>query len=309
MDRVRGAAAAFLSGAVAFLVSRLIPALDALFVALILGIILRGFLPQRIREGAEWSISLFIPLGIVAYSSNLPFEDFTRVPLYRIVEIFIIQGIFFSTLYYLGRRHRIRKKLTLLLASGSAVCGASAIAVISPLIKAKKSDTSVSIMVITAVGLTGAIVFPLLQVALNLSPESYSFLSGTTLHQVALVKIAAKSGESSDFALLFKGIRIATLIVVALIAQTLAHRGKMEIPWFMLVFIILGVVFSFVEGLQTLRVAFQPLSKLLFSTALASIGLSVELREILSARLRTLNLAYCAWLITVAIVLALEVMV
>jgi uncharacterized membrane protein YadS len=49
-------------------------------------------------------------------------------------------------------------KLGCLISSGSAICGASAIAVLSPAMDAEPEDTSVSLLVVTAVGLIGAMI-------------------------------------------------------------------------------------------------------------------------------------------------------
>ncbi len=310
MQLIRGAIIAIGAGIVSYIIVGFIPALDALFLALILGILIGGLLPANLKTSVGNATLPLITAGIVLYSSNLDFSCFKGEFIPKILKVLIVQAVFFLSIIYMSRKLGMDRRLSVLIASGSAVCGASAIAVISPLVKARKGETSTAIMVITAVGLTGALIYPIFKTLLSLPPEIYSFIAGTTLHQVALVKIACINANlNPEHALFYKGIRIATLVIFAVVAQYMTDWDKPEIPWFIIAFVALGVAFSFVEAFKGIRQYVQPISAVIFASALASIGMTVDIGEVFEARLRALNTAYAGWIIALLVALMVGVIV
>ncbi|WP_456473770.1 YeiH family protein [Candidatus Pyrohabitans sp.] len=302
----KGATVGMLLALIAYVISIHNPTLDALFLALFFGMGTRALIGREaISERAlNASIRFFIPSGIILYSSNIPFYIFGATSLLKIIEIFWIMALYFIVIITLGSILNMEKRTTALLATGSAICGASAIAILSPLIKARREDTSIAIMIITAVGLTGAMVYPILRDLLHLSDLSYAFLSGATLHQTGLVKIAGSyAGEEVvSSALAFKGVRISMIALVAIAVPYFLER-KPSFPLFIPVFLILSFLFSFIESLKNIAVLISPFATFAFAIALASIGLRINMQSLYRARLRYLNVAYIAWLIVAISVL------
>ncbi|WP_457554500.1 YeiH family protein [Candidatus Pyrohabitans sp.] len=305
----RGATAGMLLALVAYLISYFYPSLDALFLALFFGMGARAVLGGGFLSGeaVDRSVRFFIPAGIVLYSANIPFYVFKVTNPLRIVEIFWIVALYFALIMAMGAMLRLEKRLTALLATGSAICGASAIAVVSPLIRARREEMSVAIMAITAVGLTGAMVYPILRDLLSISDSAYAFLCGATLHQMGLVKIASSyAGEEVlNSAMAFKGVRVSLIAVAALAVPYLLER-KPAFPLFIAGFLILSLLFSFVEGLQATAALVSPFATFAFAVAMASIGLSIDLRSLHRARLRYLNVTYAAWIVVLLFVLITE---
>jgi uncharacterized integral membrane protein (TIGR00698 family) len=303
---VKGASVGMTLALLAYVVSTNYPSLDALFLALFFGMGAKAILGEgAISEKAlDTSIRFFIPCGIILYSANIPFYIFGMTSSLRIVEIFWVMALYVIVILTLGSILNMEKRITALLATGSAICGASAIAILSPLIKARREDTSIAIMIITAVGLTGAMVYPILKDILHLSELSYAFLCGATLHQTGLVKIAGSyaGGEVISSALAFKGVRIS-MIALAAIAVPYSLERKPAFPLFILPFLILSFLFSFVENLKSVATLISPFATFAFASAMASIGLSVDMQSLYRARLRYLNVAYAAWLIVLISVL------
>jgi uncharacterized integral membrane protein (TIGR00698 family) len=302
----KGATIGMLLALIAYLISFHYPSLDALFLALFFGMGMRVLIGgEAISKNAiDTSIKFFIPSGIVLYSANIPFYVFGATSSLRIVEIFWIVALYFAVIMAVGSILRMERRLTALLATGSAICGASAIAIISPLIKARREETSIAIMIITAVGLTGAMIYPILKDLLRISDAGYAFLCGATLHQTGLVKIASSyAGEGvQSSALAFKGVRIS-LIALAAVAVPYFLERRPAFPLFIAGFLVLSFLFSFVEGLRSVAVLVSPFATFAFAVAMASIGLSIDMQSLHRARLRYLNLAYAAWLVVLIFVL------
>ncbi|NOZ59908.1 MAG: putative sulfate exporter family transporter [Euryarchaeota archaeon] len=305
----KGATTGMLLALIAYAISYSYPSLDALFLALFFGMGARVILGAGFisREAIDWSVRFFIPAGIVLYSANIPFYVFRVTNPLRIVEILWVVFLYFALIMAMGSVLRMERRLTALLATGSAICGASAIAVVSPLIKARREEMSIAIMTITAVGLTGAMIYPILRDLLSIGDAAYSFLCGATLHQMGLVKIASSyAGEEVvSSALAFKGVRVSLIALAALAVPYLLER-KPAFPLFIVGFLVLSFLFSFVEELRGVAVLVSPFATFAFSVAMASIGLSIDMQSLHRARLRYLNVSYAAWLLVVVFVLVTE---
>ncbi len=295
------------SGVVAYIISSIYPALNPLFIALIFGIAFGTILESReIKVLAEKSLIVTLPIGIILYGVNIHFPLPWNFPP-RIVLLTFLSAIMLGTAVYLfARILGVREKLTLLLTCGTAICGVSAIAILSPIIKPKKEEFSAAIIIITVVGLTGALLYPFLGYILGMSTKIYALLTGATLHQTGLVVIASKpfGAEVLKEGLAVKGIRIAMIALVTLLISFLYAEHRFYIPWYVVIFLLVAFLTSFVlppEVVELLR----PLSTIAFSITLASIGFSVNIRDIQNIRLTPLIAAYLGWFFAVGIFLFL----
>ncbi len=304
-------------GAAAYLLASLHSSLDALFLALLLGIVVR-ILTDRIRPGRETSavtvgarlgVRLFIPVGIILYGVNLDFSRLASLPVRAIVLTLLCMTLFYILIYWLNAIWRLPARLSELIASGSAVCGASAIAVLSPSVEAEPEDTSASLLIITAAGLLGVMSYPLLKEFLSLSDQIYAALAGATLHQTGLVRIALTPlpEEMASLGIAIKTLRIVMLAPVAIITSLVhstrdrrfslsALRDKSIRVWFLLPFIGIGLLISLVPESRPYLTLLKPWATLAFSVGLASIGLTVDIESVLSVGGKPLFIGILGWL-------------
>lgn len=320
-------------GVMAYLISLLNTSLDALALALILGIAARVLITNIMPNapttpGLRFGMQIFIPLGIILYGVNLDFNRLTAVP-WPVMLLTLLCMFIFYVLIYWGNRLRWRiyallgeplsNNLVELIASGSAVCGASAIAVLSPSIDADAEDTSISLLVVTAVGLLGVMIYPILKEVLAINDNVYAIFSGATLHQTGLVRtaVASLSPDAADLALAVKSLRILMLAPIALATAILHRAPKTAAPlersrmmdmsvlrealrrvWFLIPFIIVGLLVSFVawSPLQGLLTALKPWATFVFALALASIGGMVDLESVIQVGPKPLLIGLAGWL-------------
>ncbi len=307
-----------------FELSRHSPSLDALALSLILGIVLGNVLGTAAgrQPGVRLVGAVFIPAGIILYGTRLDFLVFARMPVPTVALVLSVVAIFFITMLALSRPLGVGPGTAILVASGSAICGASAIAVLAPVVDARHRDTSMALIVITTVGLTGVLVYPLLADLLELGSAAYGVLCGSTLQQTGIVKLAASHmGDAAlAYAMPVKMLRIAALAPAAVALGTLTHlpaaggyRGRLtgtvtaaaRRAWFIPVFIAVALVFTFQETAAAARESFYPYATLCLSMALASIGLGVDFESIRSLGSRPLLLAFAGWLLVAGLVLTI----
>jgi len=271
---------------------------DSLVVSIIIGMFLGNLLarPAGLRDGIEGSLRVFLPAGIALYGAQLVL---TRMQGSYIAMIFVVFiGLFGFTLL-IARVFNIETRAAVLLASGLSICGASAIAVISPLIGARREDTSIAIISVMMLGLTGMIFYPLLYDFFSLSRNEFNFLCGTTLPMLGQVKVAAGSAcpECLGQAVNIKLIRMSFLffLVTAAIFLSGGEKKGVRVPWFVIVFIVLALLVNTTSLLNRFLGPMKTLSSFFLSSGLAAIGFSVDFDAIVEEGTTPLGVIFFSW--------------
>jgi len=204
---------------------------------------------------------------------------------------------------------RLERRMGLLVAIGTAICGASAIAVTAPAIEAKSEEVGVSLAVVTLFGLAAMFSYPWLFQAtalgpfLNHSVGAFGMWTGMGIHETAQVVAGAEQVNGAlDMAMLAKSIRIFMIGPMVLLVSFLFRRAdpsagirsrSLVIPWFAVVFIVLSLVnmgleLVFRDVWTSFAQSFlSPPIKFLLAWAFAAVGLKVRFREIAKLGLRT----------------------
>ncbi|MEW6087191.1 MAG: putative sulfate exporter family transporter [bacterium] len=295
-------------GSIAYKVAKLNKALDPLVLGIVFGMLVRTVFSTKTNLfiDLKYSYKIFIPVGIILYGVNLQFHRLSHVPVVAWFELIMGIVIVFFVSIYLGRKLSLKKELSFLIGIGTAICGASAIAIASPVVNAESEETGVSLVTITIWGMIGVLVYPVFLTFLNIPKVEYAFLCATTLHMTGFVKIAAGAlGDSCvNLALSIKMARTAMIIPIIwfLCWHNAMEKGTGEknilfyVPWFLWVFILMGLLTSF---LPVLTPAIKPLklcAEIIFTIALTSIGLNVDLRNILDIGGGALITGLITWL-------------
>ncbi len=295
--------------------------LDALTLSLVMGMIIRNVIgPSDIAlPGIKLVGAIFIPTGILLYGSRLNFGAFAALPGLTTATVMICIILFYTVILLGVKWAGVDRRTGLLIASGTAICGASAIAVISPVIGARSRDTSLALIVTTTAGLIGAILYPIIADAFNLSNLAYGIFCGSTLQQMGIVKLAASNlGDAAiAFAVPVKLVRIAMLAPIALfLAGTTVFASGFDRKkpastvkvlkrlWFLPLFVAVAVIFTFVDAAAGLRESVEPLATIFMALALASIGLTVDFNIIKSSGPKPLLIGLLGWALVALLILA-----
>ncbi|WP_337140915.1 putative sulfate exporter family transporter, partial [Staphylococcus aureus] len=83
------------------------------------------------------------------------------------------------------------KNLILLLGIGTGVCGAAAIAAVSPILKSREKDSAISIGIVALIGTIFSLAYTVIYSIFTISPEVFGVWSGTSLHEIAHVILAS----------------------------------------------------------------------------------------------------------------------
>ncbi len=286
----------------------LIPGFDhvgQLACAIIIAVLYRQFFgyPEAIRSGIAFSSKRLLRAAIILYGLKLNIATVLSDGLGLLVrDAGVIVFAIFATIW-LAKIFKADKTISLLLGVGTGVCGAAAIAAIAPIIKSKDEETAISVGIIALMGTVFAIVYTILRPFLPLDAISYGIWSGTTLHEVAHVALAgAPAGEDGlAIALLAKLGRVFLLVPLCFIFIYIMKRKNkgeeanthIEFPWFLIGFIILSILGSYVFG-HSIPVSdgimngVFTLTTWLLTAAMVGLGLNVSLKDLRTKAMRPL---------------------
>lgn len=287
----------------------LVPGFDRvgqLACAIIIAVIYRQIFgyPEVIRPGIAFSSKRLLRVAIILYGLKLNINTVLSDGLGLLLrDAGVIVFAIFVTIW-LAKVFKADKTISLLLGVGTGVCGAAAIAAVAPIIKSKDEDTAIGVGIIALMGTVFAITYTILRPILPLDAVQYGIWSGTSLHEIAHVALAAAPGGEDALAigLLAKLGRVFFLVPLCFIFIYMMKRknkdskdtdAKIEFPWFLVGFIFFSILGSYVLG-QSIPVtdAFMnsvfTLTTWLLTAAMVGLGLNVSLKDLRSKAMRPL---------------------
>ena len=251
--------------------------------------------------------SLFLKAGIIWLGGTISLQSLGTISVDYIplVSIYVIAIMFIGIL--IGKAIKLPKNLTLLLVSGTAICGGTAIASLAPIIKAKSEDLVASISLVFLLNAIAIILFPYIGEFYDMTDAEFGVFSALTIHDTASVVGTASlySDESVTYASITKLGRtlwIVPLLIGASIYSK-SENKEYEFPYFILVFIafvVLGNIFS-IDG--EIKSYMKYISISLFQIGLFMIGYKFQLKTLMKLSIKPVMFAVTIWLIIVAITL------
>ena len=275
--------------------------------SLFLGIFLSYFNSRLSLTPVSVNGSLFLKAGIICLGGTISLNSLGTISLDYIplVSIYVIAIMIFGIL--IGKLIRLPHNLTLLLVSGTAICGGTAIASLAPIIKAKSEDLVASISLVFLLNAIAIILFPYIGEFFEMTDAEFGIFSALTIHDTASVVGTASlySDESVTYASIIKLGR-TLWIVPLLIGASIYSKSKnkeYEFPYFILVFIafvVLGNIFN-IDGeiksiIKTISIAF-------FQIGLFMIGYKFQLHTLMKLSLKPVIFAASIWIIIISITL------
>lgn len=257
---------------------------------------LRGY-PERLRTGIQFTAKRLLRLAIILYGLKLNigvvFQQGLGLMLRDVISVVFAIGLTLLIAKWL----KADMSLSLLLGIGTGVCGAAAIAAVSPIVKAKEKDTALGAGLIAFLGTIVAIGYTLVQPLLPLTDTQYGVWSGVSLHEIAHVALAAAPAgeEALAISLLAKLGRVFLLVPLSIVLMVwmkrtgrLQSQTRMEFPWFLLGFIAASLLGSWEFTGQPIiplpiKDTISQAASFILAMAMVGLGLNVHLKDIRGA--------------------------
>lgn len=204
--------------------------------------------------------------------------------------------------YILTKLLKVDTKTGTLISAGTAICGGSAIAAVSPVIDAKNHQISFSLIVVFVLNAIALIIFPIIGHHFHLDQVTFGNWAAIAIHDTSSVVGAGavygpKALEVATTVKLIRALWIVPLSLFIAYLQKGKGQGKIKIPWFIGLFILsILIAYFYPEGKET-YMHLSWLGKRGMVIALFLIGANISFAEMKKAGLRSFLLGILLWFI------------
>ena len=286
-----------------------------MIVGIVLGMIyantLRAALPATFTPGIQFCSKRILRLGIILYGFRLTLQDVTEVGIPAIIVDALMVTITICGGVMVGKWLKMDKEISLLTSVGAGICGAAAVLGAESALRVKPYKTAVAVSTVVIFGTISMFLYPVLyrNGVFSISPELMGIFTGASVHEVAHVVGAGNAmGENvGSVAIIVKMIRVMMLVpVLLIISYTIARKasgsdapGKINTPWFAILFLAVIVVNSFIPLSDSVRNGINTFDTFLLTMAMTALGAETSFDKFKKAGSKPFVLAlilFC-WLI------------
>ena len=210
--------------------------------------------------------------------------------------------------YSIGRMMGILPKLSYLISAGTAICGGSAIAAVSPVVKADDNETSISLAVIFTLNAIALFIFPPIGEMLGLTQNQFGLWAAIAIHDTSSVVGAASiyGEEALKVATTVKLTRALWIIPLSIVSIFIfarqnrnqeGEKTKINIPWFIFLFILAMVISTYISLPEGLLEVIKVASHKALSVTLFLIGCGLSVASIKKVGFKPVLLGVILWII------------
>ena len=242
--------------------------------------------------------------GIVILGLSISLTKAFSVTVSYLPSISLLVIITFFLGIYIGKLIGLDKKLTLLIASGAAICGGTAMVAIAPIIKARPKDLLTAITLIFLLNALAIIIFPIIGLYLGLSQDQFGAWAAMAIHDTSSVIGAAMvyGEEAVETAATLKLGRTLWLIpLILLLSYRYQDKSStnFQLPFFVLFFIIAIAIGSFIDlNSETLNFI-KLISQSFLLLGLFCIGSQIDKKVLSNISVKPLQLVLILWIIVI----------
>ncbi len=313
----RGVLLAVLIGITAWFLAGYTPSgLNSILLALILGMLAGNLLPPpaSFQPGISFTSGRLLELSILFLAFDINYTHIARLGAGSFTSIVIVVLVVLLASYYLANRFKCPGSTGWLIGFGTAICGSSAIAALTPTVSKDKEEAGIAMAVTNLLGATGMVLLPFLIMQAGFNTTQAGLLLGGSLHSVGNVAGAGYgiSTEVGEAAITMKLARVALLSPALIFFKYLIHsrepgnrKAHFTLPWYLWSFIAITLLASFFT-LQPAWKDFMDLTgKLVLTIAMAAIGLNVSFRKLYHSGKRGVLFGLVIFVMQVMLLLAL----
>ena len=235
--------------------------ISPIIIAIILGLLISNSVKNihNYSEGFAFSIKYLLKLGIIFLGIRLSISDILLYGSQGLLVIIPCIAISIFIVSNLRKYFQVSDNLSLLIAVGTSICGATAIVALAPAINAKKEEISYAIANITVFGLIAMFLYPLLGfIVFNDNSLAVGLFLGTSIHETAQVAgsgmIYAEQYENPsvlNIATVIKLVRNTMMVMVIPLLAYLARKNSKQnnkinigsiFPYFIIGFLVFGMI-------------------------------------------------------------------
>lgn len=305
---------------VAVLISQFIPWAGTALPAIVIGVVLAVTWKPGARwaGGVKFSSKFILQLAVVLMGAQLSLAAIATVGARTLPILLASLLVAWLGTVVFGRILRIPRRERTLIGVGTAICGASAIAAISPIIKAKSSEVAYAIATIFAFNVAAILIFPLIGHLMGMPAETFAVFAGTAVNDTSSVAATTSIYAPAvlGIAITVKLVRTLAIIPISIFlavgeakrdasGQRLTPRRVFSfIPWFLFGFLAVAALNTLVSFPDQLISTLTLIGSLCITVAMAGIGITTNVQALRSAGWRPLLFGAILWALVIGASLA-----
>ncbi len=291
---------------------RLAPVIGAPVIALLIGAVIAQVHrpPARLTPGITLCSHQVLQVAVAVLGLQLTLGTAIASGAQSLPVLLGTLAICLLAAVLLGRLLAVRSALRTLVGVGTAICGASAIAAVTPVIGAAAADVAYALSTVFVFNAVAVVVFPLVGHGLAMSQQAFGLFAGTAINDTSSVVAAASvyGAQAAQHAVVVKLTRTLFIIPICIALAVWRGRGRAGarrripgithlVPWFLIAFVAASALASVVPLSASLHAAVGALALFLITVALAAIGLSTDLAGVRRTGPRPLLLGAALWVV------------
>ncbi|KLN66361.1 YeiH family protein [Vibrio sp. VPAP30] len=203
--------------------------------------------------------------------------------------------------WWLAKALGLNRETGYLISSGTAICGGSAIAAVSPAIKANDEQIGLSLATVFVLNSIALFVFPVIGHALNLDQHTFGTWAAIAIHDTSSVVGAASAygEEALTTATTLKLARALWIIPVAFVSAFLfrSESKKVTVPYFILFYCVAIAVSDLMPQFEAIYQGVFDIAKRALVVCLFLIGCGISVEKLKSSGPKPLIFGVTLWIL------------
>lgn len=226
--------------------------------ALLIGFMMAVFFGNPFEKSLHRYIHLLLQISIVGLGFGLKLNEALEAGKSGFMLTVISISAVMTFGYFAGKYFKLERPLSFLISVGTAICGGSAIAATSPIIKPEAKQISLALAIVFTLNSIALFLYPAIGHLLSLSQEQFGLWCAIGIHDTSsVVGAAGKYGnEALKTATTVKLARALWIIPVSMVTMFIFKNkaSKIKIPWFIGYFVLAILLNTYVplEGISTI---------------------------------------------------------
>ena len=299
----------------AWIAGKYLPIIGGPVFAILFGIVAGSFFrPEPCKPGIKFTGKKILQYSIVLLGFEMQIGTVLAVGRLSLFVMLFTLSASFLTAALMWKLLRVPSKQAVLIGVGTSICGGSAIAATAPVINADEQDVAQSISTIFLFNIAAIFIFPAIGRLLGLSDTGFGLWAGTAVNDTSSVVATASAWSESagnstalTLATIVKLTRTLMIIPVTLVlavytarkSRTSGTAGSFSFarvfPWFVLGFLFAAILVSVVPIPHAITSSLVQCGKFMIVMAMASIGLSTDLKALIRQGKKPLLLGLACW--------------
>jgi uncharacterized integral membrane protein (TIGR00698 family) len=213
---------------VASIVGRTFPIVGAPVTGIVIGLTLATIIKPGalLRPGIAVASTTILQASVVVLGSQLTLIQVVRVGLGALPVMLGTLTVALVAAYWIGRWLGVNGNLRTLIGVGTGICGASAIAAVTPVIGAVGVDVAYAISTIFLFNVSAVLAFPIIGHLLGMSQHAFGLFAGTAVNDMSSVVATATTygHAATSYAIVVKLTRTLLIIPISLALAALTPR-------------------------------------------------------------------------------------